>query len=131
MTAIQNNEPHVWGFLPPSDTPEDALWWSARAIFTKQGGRIDVVSDRQTFNRYADNEDVRRGEMAKWIMDMIDSINTNGLYPQHARIVTLEGEKYSLLYDTRGSHGYLYFVAWENSNGLSEKNTGLEQTPVG
>lgn len=67
------------------------------------------------FNKYEQTEEGRRYrlEMAQWISHKIKNINAYELDPTKQELHEIESDRYKILYDTRGSHGYLYFSAWE------------------
>lgn len=122
-----------WGLGLPEDVSDDRLWWSARAILHSRNGLIELLPDRMGFNRYEkkDEDRRRRLDLADWISDTIKRIDAYSLDPTKQQLHEVETDKYKMIYDTRGSHGYLYISAWEKDNGLSEENPGLEQTSVG
>jgi len=98
----------TWGLQPPEGT---TLAWGARAIY--KGGAIDLLPDRQAWRGPIDER-----------KPLVDWLNTTGraaieraakhanLRGDEERTVRHESAGFTIEASPRGSHGYLYLVAY-------------------
>lgn len=99
-----------WGIYPEDCTP--SLYWGARAIIT--GGTVDLLPDRQSFQRAAHVTDNEKDEFVAWL-DKHAIPYLNGCVQTHstANISFFSRDnRYHCIAEDRDSGGYLYIGAY-------------------
>ena len=103
------NKPE-WGIYPETFTP--SLYWGARAIIT--GGTVDLLPDRQSFQRADHISDDEKDEFVAWLDNQaIPYLNRMVQAHDTAHIEFASRDKrFRCIAEDRNSGGYLYIGAY-------------------
>ena len=99
-----------WGIYPDDFTP--ALYWGARAIIT--GGFVDLLPNRQSFQRAESVTDDEKDEFVAWLdKQAIPYLNRPVKVHEAAHIeFHSRDDSFHCFAEDRSSGGYLYIGAY-------------------
>lgn len=107
-----------WGIYPDDCQPRQ--WWGARAIINR--GRMELLPDRQNYERNDDVSDVDRDDMFFWMGSEMDSVIRKkvkeGFFKKWEDILIINSEtgRFHCEATPKNSGGcYLYIGVWEAS----------------
>lgn len=97
-----------WGI--DDAAPEGVPTFGARAIHGRQD--VELVHDRKSTLNLEGLTKAEIQRFSEWITQTLSGISVFTLDSGKAEPHTIEDDDYCLVYDTKGSCGYVYIAAW-------------------